>query len=62
MKVLPIKTTPLIDVFTGEGWENWTRLLYKNKVLIPLSGEVLNKNQLEEVKQHIQRLNPKPSK
>jgi hypothetical protein len=54
LKIKRIPTTPIVDVFQGEGWENWTRLLYKNSILIPLQGEVLSKEQLSEVTKQVQ--------
>jgi hypothetical protein len=54
MKIYPIPTTPIVDVFQGEGWEHWTRLLYKNGNLIPLIGEILTKEQLAEIQAKLQ--------
>lgn len=46
MKIYPIFST-LVDVFMGEGWENWSRVSIKRdrpQVIggAPLSAEVLN--------------------
>jgi hypothetical protein len=54
LKIKRIPTTPIVDVFQGEGWENWTRLLFKNNTLIPLQGEVLSKEQLKTVHEQVQ--------
>lgn len=59
MKIKRIPTTPIVDVFQGEGWENWTRLLWKNNVLTPLHGEVLTKTQLANIKTFLQETTPK---
>jgi hypothetical protein len=61
IKVKRVPTTPLVDVFQGEGWENWTRLLYKGNTLIPLQGEVLTKEQLTTVLKEVQTT-PKPKR
>ena len=29
MKILRVKKFPLYDVFQGEGWDNWSRVLIK---------------------------------
>jgi hypothetical protein len=54
LKIKRIPTTPLVDVFQGEGWESWTRLLFKGNILIPLQGEVLTKEQLQTVLKEVQ--------
>lgn len=59
LKIKRIPTTPIVDVFQDEGWESWTRLLWKGSVLIPLQGEVLTKGQLEEVKKELIASQPK---
>lgn len=59
LKIKRIPTTPIVDVFQGEGWDSWTRLLWKGSVLIPLQGEVLSKSQLEEVKTTLIASQPK---
>jgi len=38
MKVLRVKKFPIFDVFFGEGWEDWTRVLLKGTHLIYLGG------------------------
>ena len=37
------------DIFTGHGWEQWTRVLYARKEgkVIPLKGAYLNKHDME---------------
>lgn len=59
MKIKRIPTTPIVDVFQGEGWENWTRLLWKNNTLTPLQGEVLTKPQLASIKTYLLESTPK---
>lgn len=59
LKIKRIPTTPIVDVFQGEGWENWTRLLWKGNTLIPLHGEVLTKTQLADIKASLQTPPPK---
>ena len=41
MKILRVKKLPVFDVFTGEGWYNWARVLYdyKNSRLKVVKGE-----------------------
>lgn len=56
LKIKPIPTTPIVDVFQGEGWEEWTRLLVKGNTLIPLKGEILSKEQLTEVQNYLKTL------
>lgn len=50
LKIKRIPTTPLVDVFQNDGWETWTRLLWKNKKLIPLQGATLSDDQLSFIK------------
>ena len=44
MKVLQVKKTPIYDVFIGEGWYNWTRVLLRNDVVKVLSGSPLSRS------------------
>jgi hypothetical protein len=53
LKIKRIPTTPLIDVFQNDGWETWTRLLWKNKKLIPLQGATLSEEQLQNIKNQL---------
>jgi hypothetical protein len=50
LKIKRIPTTPIIDVFQNDGWETWTRLLWKNQKLIPLKGATLSDEQLVQIK------------
>jgi hypothetical protein len=36
-KVYPV-TKSLVDVFLGDGWKNWTRLVKKGDVFVPQKG------------------------
>ncbi len=49
MKILPIKGTPIFDLFTGEGWYNWTRILKRNESIKVLAGNPLTSQQLTEI-------------
>ena len=40
--VLQVKKYPIFDVFTGEGWENWTRIMLKNNKIIHVAGNLLH--------------------
>jgi hypothetical protein len=39
------------DVFAGDGWDNWTRVLYARKEgrVIPIKGSFLNKKDVESL-------------
>lgn len=50
LKLLRIPTTPIVDVFQHEGWEIWTRVLWKQGNLIPLKGATLSNEQLAYIK------------
>ena len=50
LKLLRIPTTPIVDVFQNEGWEVWTRVLWKQGNLIPLKGATLSPEQLVHIK------------
>lgn len=45
MKILRSKHTPFIDVFTGDGWESWSRYIKKKKELIFIKGIKLSNAQ-----------------
>lgn len=38
MKIYPV-TNNLLDVFIGDGWENWSRWYWKNNILKQVSGK-----------------------
>ena len=42
MKILRIKKLPIFDVFVGEGWYNWSRIIYQHKSIKLLDGEKLS--------------------
>jgi hypothetical protein len=42
MKILRVKKLPLYDVFTGEGWYNWSRVVKQNDQLKVISGNQLS--------------------
>lgn len=55
MKVLQVKNFPIWDIFEGEGWENWSRYLYKKGKLIYISGvKLVDKTQLNKLVKTIQ--------
>ncbi len=45
------------DIFTGHGWEQWTRVLYARKEgkVIPLKGAYLNKHDMENLLQYFKK-------
>jgi hypothetical protein len=39
MRVYQVKRFPIYDIFTGDGWENWSRVLVsKDKRVTTLAG------------------------
>lgn len=54
MKVLRVKKFPLYDVFTGEGWYNWSRVLVRDTPRV-VAGEQLPQVRLNEVAQEIKK-------
>jgi hypothetical protein len=38
MKILRVKKSPVYDVFTGEGWFNWTRIIVQSSGLKIIGG------------------------
>lgn len=52
MKIIHIKGTPIYDVFTDEGWYNWTRILKKDNFIKILAGNVLTPATLILLKQY----------
>jgi hypothetical protein len=57
LKVLRVKKFPLYDVFQGEGWEQWSRILMKGSKAILIAGEHLSISQLRSLSSTI---NTKP--
>jgi hypothetical protein len=45
MKILQVKKFPIFDIFTGEGWENWSRYLIKKNKIIYIAGIKLSDKQ-----------------
>jgi hypothetical protein len=43
------KHSPLVDVFTGEGWLNWSRYLVKKDRLIFIAGQKLDRPLFNEL-------------
>lgn len=56
MKILQVKKFPIYDIFVGEGWDNWTRILYNNETqtLKVNAGRILS---IGERKKIIKRIN-----
>ncbi len=50
LKLLHVKGTPIYDVFIGEGWYNWTRILVRENITKTLQGNTLTKELLLEIK------------
>jgi len=48
MKLYPVFGS-LIDVFVGEGWENWTRISIKRGRIFIVAGAPLDVNTLSEI-------------
>jgi enolase len=48
VKLYPIFST-LVDVFTGEGWENWTRISIKRGKIQVLAGNQLTAEEIAEI-------------
>jgi len=46
IKVLQVKKFPIFDVFTGDGWLNWTRILIQPNKTTVIAGDktLLDKN------------------
>ncbi len=52
MKIYPIFST-LVDVFVGDGWEQWSRVSIKRGVLTVLAGLQLTADQLAVVQKEL---------
>ena len=55
LKVLRVKKFPLYDVFQGEGWEKWSRILLKGTKAVLIAGEHLSISQLRSLSHTIQQ-------
>lgn len=53
MKVYPIFST-LVDVFVGEGWENWSRVSIKRGRAQVILGQQLSADELKVVKEKME--------
>lgn len=49
LKILRVKKFPLYDVFQGEGWDGWTRILIKGTKAILVAGQHLSIAQLRSL-------------
>ena len=45
----------MLDIFTGDGWENHTRFQLKNRALSFVSGKTLTKEEFLQVKQEVKQ-------
>ena len=51
MKILQVKKLPIYDLFQGQGWETWTRVVMNDKHLPKvIGGERLSAEEKEVVK------------
>jgi hypothetical protein len=48
-KILRVKKTNVYDVFSGEGWENWTRIAITSRGCDYVKGKRLRPNQVKEL-------------
>lgn len=48
-KILRVKKFPIYDVFTGEGWLDWTRFLFQHGKLVYLQGEKRTQAELKQI-------------
>lgn len=47
MKILQVKKFPIYDIFIGNGWLNWTRILIdKSKKVTIIAGEQLSMSEI----------------
>ena len=57
MKVLRVKKTPIFDCFLGDGWDNWTRVIWEkdhDSVKI-IDGNHLNIKEKQEARLFIRK-------
>jgi hypothetical protein len=38
MKILQVKKSPIYDIFMGEGWHNWSRIILQKEGLKIIGG------------------------
>lgn len=51
--VKQVKKFPIFDVFQGEGWENWSRILLKANKAVLIGGQPLTIGTLKAVVKQI---------
>ena len=56
MKILLGKRNAFIDVFVGEGWENWSRVKLDKDILHHQKGRHLSQQEAKEVFKHVRDL------
>ena len=58
MKILRVKKLPIYDIFLGEGWYNWTRVMHdvKNSRLKMVAGENLGSFTKIEVERKLKEM------
>jgi hypothetical protein len=61
IKLLHVKATPIWDLFTGEGWYNWTRVLVRGSEIKVLAGTPLTPEVQSQLVTEL-KTNAKPSK
>lgn len=47
--VIKFAGTTVIDVFNGDGWENWTRFVRQGNKLHKVAGNILSKEEFNHV-------------
>jgi len=53
MKILRVKRTHIYDVFTGDGWKNWSRYHVKQGKVLYIAGNSLPKIDLIRISKSI---------
>jgi hypothetical protein len=53
MKILQVKRTPIYDVFIGDGWHSWTRILLRNSIVKVLSGLPLSRSDQQTLTENL---------
>lgn len=56
MKILRVKKLPIYDVFYGDGWLNWTRVIKHHDNLKVLGGNQLIDTEKFAIKSYIKRM------
>ena len=62
--VKQVRNLPLYDVFTGTGWENWSRVSWdtKQKRIALVKGDRLSSGELKVVYEKVEQLMHFPNK